>query len=1027
MPDLLPPSRLSLILQQLADGTFDEDKYIIGKRVDHYMTRATDNKRATKKEGTGLGSAASPTWAPETRRPAWPAHPRASPSAPAQPLTSQGPSLPAPHPPPLFSHLPRDFGPMAPLGSLKDFDYSGHGIYKSEAVRAQEKKKGKRESKRNHKVTGRATDSAKPGQRDQATSSRVTTRDQATDGAKVVTRDQGTEVSKSLKRDQATESATRSTKTLGVLTDPAVSQGTQAGGKESRLQIAPQGWVNIRNENVVEVLPGVSIIPRPHHSSRKQATHALMEYVHPNSATDESASEIDEASRRRLQMDERSPDGEPEMLQNSISVTSDRSHASDGNKPNADGGIQESAEPGTSIEDGLKMEHLTIDESRSRRQEDGESRTSYFSPRFPAQPSLPSARGEEEDAPLEERLNDTQNEAGSQHAADHPQVEYIYVFQDDAEQEVPEDRGRENEEGDECGDLPGYMPRVQWREVTTGSKMFDDEERMDRRMLQEAEQRLLEHERRHRLLNSLQERLSRLLHTGAQPHEENYITSAAPQTDVAEESLEDAQGEIQSPDAVTREYLTALVKERLQAYKLQTKDKEPEAAVPTTPPTSPSPREECAAPTEVAPPPDTPRDLLPDQPAVGKVRTPSPSPPPSEAPAPRRESTPQLSRESSDEEEVPEVIPTPPSSPPHEPAVREDLRPTPHTPALTPVSSPAKRQTAVTPSHSPETSPRRKGPEVGPVVTPADSPVHTHRSGRSARTPSQSPSPRKSPTCAVAVPDTPTPSVPSPGPRPPPDDAILPPSDTSNLQAEEFRTRVSPPRDPGARQLTPPKIDERKFSDEDIQIEYANVSVDLLSPETPSVVCNSSSDVTVASSVEAVDLTGISVSDGEILGGPTSSVSLSLEAGEVAKPDCMCLLAAAKSGTLQKGATKMQKTALCSYHESLLQRSEGEVECSETSEGLLLVGHSVGEDQTIQDSPEQSLLGDEAASEAAGSVQVSVVRDESYSSGDTQGLPRQHLEVLQRENTELLNRLRNLGSMNFLRRSFQSSSSSSSK
>lgn len=55
-------------------------------------------------------------------------------------------------------------------------------------------------------------------------------------------------------------------------------------------------------------------------------------------------------------------------------------------------------------------------------------------------------------------------------------------------------------------------------------------------------------------------------------------------------------------------------------------------------------------------------------------------------------------------------------------------------------------------------------------------------------------------------------------------------------------------------------------------------------------------------------MTGISVSDGEILGGPTSSVSLSLEAGEVAKPDCMCLLTAAKSGTLQEGAIKMQKS-----------------------------------------------------------------------------------------------------------------------
>nr|XP_027209966.1 vegetative cell wall protein gp1-like [Penaeus vannamei] len=302
-------------------------------------------------------------------------------------------------------------------------------------------------------------------------------------------------------------------------------------------------------------------------------------------------------------------------------------------------------------------------------------------------------------------------------------------------------------------------------------------------------------------------------------------------------------GNIQSPDTLTREYLTALVKERLQAYKLQTKEKEPEVAAAMTPPTSPSPREERPGPTAVAPPPDTPRDLLPDQPAVEKLRTPSPSPPPSEAPAPRREPTPQLSQETSDDENVPEFLPTPTSSPPRKQALREDLPHAAHTPSPTPVPSPAKRQTAVTPSQSPETSPQRKGPEGGSVVTPAQSPVLTHRSGRSAHTPSQSPSPRKSPSRVVAVPDTPTPSVPSPVPCPPPGDAFLPPSDTSYRQAEEFRTRVSPPQDPEIRQLTPPKISERKFSDEDIQIEYANVSVDLLSPETPSVVCNSSVEV----------------------------------------------------------------------------------------------------------------------------------------------------------------------------------------
>lgn len=369
-------------------------------------------------------------------------------------------------------------------------------------MRTHEKKKGKKESRKNHKSAGQGTDSSKQEQRDQATGTAVITRDQATDGTRLVTKDQGTEVTKPPQKDQATDIATVSMKTTGVITDPAVTEGTQSGGRQRRLQIAPQGWINIRKENVAEVHPGVSIIPRPHHNSGKQTTHTLVEYVHPHSATEESASEIDEATRKCLPMDEWSPDRGPEVQQIPVSIESHRSHASDGNRSDADD-IHQPVEPGLSAEDALGTEHPPVDdESRSRHQDVGVSRTDDSSPKSPVQASMGVLRAADDD-PKDEPLNDRLGDARKQPTAERPQTEYVYIVQDDAEPDLPEERSIENVEGgDEDGDLPGYMPSVQWREVTIESRMFEDDgQRMERRMLQEAEERLLEHDRRHRLLN----------------------------------------------------------------------------------------------------------------------------------------------------------------------------------------------------------------------------------------------------------------------------------------------------------------------------------------------------------------------------------------------------------------------------------------------------------------------------------------------------------------------------------------------
>ncbi|XP_069168639.1 uncharacterized protein [Procambarus clarkii] len=152
-----PQSRLSSILQGLSAGTFDEDKYIISRRVDQYIDKILRNN--VDEEGRCTPSGAPPVIhrpaGPETR-PAGPevrpAGPETRPAGPeARPDTAAAPSglvndpelakprnrprtlLPT-HPPPLFVHSLMGRGRSDPLEPLQNYGIEGESaqyIYQS--------------------------------------------------------------------------------------------------------------------------------------------------------------------------------------------------------------------------------------------------------------------------------------------------------------------------------------------------------------------------------------------------------------------------------------------------------------------------------------------------------------------------------------------------------------------------------------------------------------------------------------------------------------------------------------------------------------------------------------------------------------------------------------------------------------------------------------------------------------------------------------------------------------------------------
>ncbi|XP_066944757.1 protein bassoon-like isoform X2 [Macrobrachium rosenbergii] len=613
----------------------------------------------------------------------------------------------------------------------------------------------------------------------------------------------------------------------------------------------------------------------------------------------------------------------------------------------------------------------------------------------------------------------------------------------------------------EAQDLPGYMPEVKWEEVTMDNRREEEEEAEDRekttRNIREAEGRLYEYELRERILSGLEDRLGQLVLTGQEQwvgvppvtsEEEEEEEGHQPESFQGSEDLNGQQLNVAS-EAV-RTLLYSLVRDRLlgipQRESSESEVPEPSAKRPQEVPSpvsySSSYENDVGTSAPVATPTSSPRR---EDENVAKIPTPSSSPTPLLPPENaviqnQRVLTPQNSMEAIEDTHSEEAIATPSLSPPSgrsvievgssvTPAVTPTISPvrgkqmfkhiiTSVTPSRTPASSPEKlkrRYPAETPALSPAGSPGRLVPKYPDAGTPGQSPLPSDREIGVVNTPPRSPSPSRTYDVVVSVPQSPS--------------SPLSPANTRN---EPFTSRPGPEEAPGTHRMEKPRqVLSPRYFDRGTQAEsYRGIrerrvdrgttavvlddSQDLTFDDTPSVVCNSSAEPTVYSPVEVSDTTFFTISEGEVVGGQ-GSVNASVEDGEIART---CYL-----------ETPEGLPVICSSHKGLRPsvnegelKSESEIEIitDNNEESSSISGKPDTNDPASYTAEDYSLL----STKATGS-ELSVVQDDTYSSGDVTGVSAESIDALRHENAILLHRLRNLGSFGFLGPGSQSSSSES--
>ncbi|XP_071543580.1 uncharacterized protein [Panulirus ornatus] len=989
-----PPSRLSSIIQGLSSGTFDEEKYIISRRVDHFISKACRNAATEHNEGKGASpppilpmTSCYPLWPPDpitSVRPSSsdqdlrPRHPPSHPSAHPLPHSTTYPSAYRPtnplpqastqqliHPPPLFMHSQIKREPSSPLGPLQN------------CVR----KSGRRD--KNHRKV-RTTNC----KREESPSHKSKVKDDSPEHSCPDT----SEKNKADNLVAASELPSLVVKTEKTVEDPKL-----------KLQISTQASVHIPRENITETLPGISISPReplPKHSQK----HKIVEVVHESSIAEESSlSSKGGKTENNLSDDEtcRSDEGVGEKVPGTTVGRND--YMADVEEP-----------PSPSCDAGLAAEINMDGKGNGHSQSQNDSYEQE-----PAHGAVASDdRGESEEENYKKIHNDKQHKAEERETVE-PNIVYLIDYnnkkgesvrhQDPASKHVEEDS--ENAEREES--LPGYMPQMRWEEVAVENYRYEDTVEYTREMLQEAEERLHQHDLRLRILKRLEERLRELVQVEQTPTIVDSENQGDFWTEDAQEDDQNTSGDdqdVQKVMAAVRAILGSLVCERLDAALTQVSD-EPKAPTNVSGGASPSfhiqSRYESSFSSDVESSSSTQQELEPESNIPQQDRTPSPSPPPEKVESTGRLLTPQISVEE-DEENRQEVIATPPSSPPPS-SVAVDME-KPLTPSETPPSSPIKLKKTATPEY-----------------TPTESPLHSGRTVVHVDTPVQSPLPQHVPEEVLDIPKTPTPSVLSPVH---PESVLMPLPvlpDITTL-SQDSKERSSPKLQDQAIQADIPDRMLGYREDMGTQVNHED-GRDIFTPETPSVICQSSSDVTVSSSVEGHDITCYTVSEGEVINGAVST-NLSLEAGEVASAGCLHLLTCNKIKTTalinRDIFTKMPCTQ---HHESLHQRSEGETELDESSEGLLIMEDqsSAEEHETSEETQLDGCQRNHTVSTPVEGLQVSVVHNSSYSSGDATTLSSDEWTKLRQENAKLLSRLGNFGSFSFLSQNPKSFSSSSSK
>ncbi|XP_069168632.1 titin [Procambarus clarkii] len=798
--------------------------------------------------------------------------------------------------------------------------------------------------------------------------------------------------------------------------------GKTKGPMKDKLQISTQTSVDIPRENIAVSLPSISIMPGdPPKPLEKK--HKIITVVHASMQEDDQLSEIgndhsdnNDESNKELE-DQGSRVAETDNINEDVEGPSSYiSPNVEASLPHLVASVQEMR-----TDDGSDQLHTDDNSHKAQEMSDGKPDDTDF------------------DYGKEQCVRKQGSIVGGGGVND-PGACYVNGVQDRS-------GGGWSHEEDE---LPGYLPEVKWEEVVVKEYRCEDDENT-RRMINEAENRLHQHELKLRIMQRLEEALRGAVQVDQTPVDQTPVDQTpvdqtpvdqtpmdqAPvdqtpvdqtpvdqtpvdQTPVDQTPVEqmptivpDAQVEVlpisdqdeyQALDVVmaARSILEGLVQERLDAAFSQIRDDKPKGptdfseGAPTSL-SSNSSTDKSRSSSDVKTPLKSPNHS--PKPSVSElvfddiIRTPSPSPPP-ETISPRKILTPELSHEDADYSE--EVVTTPPSSPVPILTLLEHKYP--QTPSATPESSPSKVKNTVTPKCTPEDSLDSEN-----VVQQLD-------------TPTQSPTAQQVLDEVIEITRIPTPSETS---RP---YLKVPEPDSAAIFTSCQHLKVSFPRGHDqSTQVCIPDTRSKHREDEDSHLAPEEVR-SLVSPDTPSVICQSSADITVSSSVEATDVTCYTVSEGEVLNCSTS-VNVSMEAGEVTSSGYLQLLTcgSARTTAYNKKTTPLPNE-FCEEYSSQNLRSEGELELDENGERLMITEdhepdtdeHLTSRESRVEESQEDQRTSDDG-------LQVSVVHDESYSSGDAITLSTEELSRLQQENAELLLRLSNLGSFSFLTRNFQSS------
>ncbi|XP_068223426.1 uncharacterized protein [Palaemon carinicauda] len=585
-------------------------------------------------------------------------------------------------------------------------------------------------------------------------------------------------------------------------------------------------------------------------------------------------------------------------------------------------------------------------------------------------------------------------------------------------------------------ELPGFMPEVKWEEVTMYNRREEIDGEDTRRNIHEAEGLLQEYDMRERILNRLEARLAQLTLTS----QEELMRVVPPElfedeNQQEESSLnsEDLNRQMTNPTSETiRALLYNFVRDRLQVLPIQessrSEDDESSVKKPqeVSSPVSYTSSYEIDEGTPA--PPLTPMHspVRTREESVSKITTPTSSPSPPLLPPGKsgiqdqRVLTPQDSMEEIEHTQSGNAIATPSSSPPPirsvfdvDPSVTPGVSPaispakgrqihTSATPLRTPASSPRKlqpRSRADTPADSPADSPSRLKAQYPEASTPGQSPLPSDREMSVINTPPRSPSPCRTYDVIVSVPQSPSSPVSPVSPVTTRDDPVI--------------RRPVPEEVPGTQRMEKPKVVlSPRYFDQGTQAEFRrrvdrstmahlDESQDLTLDGTPSIVCHTSGEPTVYSPVEPSESTFFTISEGEVVCGQ-GSANVSVEEGEIART---CYLNAPEDFHVvcpSHGGVRPSS----SKDEGEIMKSGSEIQITENSEDF-----SMSEDGTTS----KLDIGSE----------MSVIQNDTYSSGDITAVSSQSMDALRQENEILLRRLGNLGSFGLLNLISQSSSSTS--